>query len=221
MKVALLAAICTVAWVNGQTLFPQVQRGPMLETLASLKVSFERCAMNPEQRESALHCLKNIEYFETAANKWKPRRPTDGQGMRISLQKMLGVVQNMKPGSAEAVRTLNDLADDLSDKRSVCWRAGLDAQPMVEVRPKKNGMIDAPGLEVWYLEKFLASDPTAKPHRFPGFSSPVTDELVPGRYLFWSAEPGGRNGVGTKTEQRVASQGNKLAVPIRIEVLAP
>jgi hypothetical protein len=141
--------------------------------------------------------------------------------MRISLQKMLVVVQNLPPGSAEAARTLGDLANDLSDKRSVCWRAGLDAQPMVEVRPKKNGVLEAPGLEVWYLEKFLASDLTAKPHRFPGFSSPVTDELVPGRYLFWSAEPGDRNGVGAKTEERVAAKGNRLAVPIRIEVLAP
>ena len=221
MKVILLAAICTVTWVNGQTLFPQGERGPMLETLAGLKVSLERCAANPELRGSALQCLKNVEYFETAANQWKPRRPRDGEGMRISLQAMLRVLQNLPQSSAEAVRTLNDLADDLSDKRSVCWRAGLDAQPMVEVRPKKNGMIDAPGLEVWYLEKFLASDPTAKPHRFPGFSSPVTDELVPGRYLFWSAEPGGTNGVGAKTEQRVAAIGKKLPVPIRIEGLAP
>ena len=221
MKVALLAAIYTVIWVNGQTLFPQVERGPMLETLAGLKVSFERCAARPELRESALKCLKNVEYFQTAANKWKPRRPRDGEGLLISLQAMLRVVENLPQSSAEAVRTLNDLADDLSDKQSVCWRAGLDAQPMVEVRPKKNGMTEAPGLEVWYVEKFLASDPTAKPHRFPGFSSPVRDELVPGRYLFWSAGPGGRNGVGAKTEQRVAARANKLVLPIRIEVLAP
>ncbi len=219
MKTFLLVAFYTATGLTAQTLIPQGERRVILDTLANLKSSFERCAANQDLRESARECIESIEYFQKHAIPWEPRRAGDGQGIRISFQQMLRVVQNLPPAPADAARTMRNLADDLSDKRSVCWRAGLDAQPEVEVRPKKNGTTEARGLEVWYIEKFLASDPTAQPHRFPGFSSPVTDELVPGRYLFWAQDPNDKRSSGQKTEQRVAAKGNRLSVPIRIEIM--
>ena len=217
----MLAAFYAGAGLTAQTLIPQGERQIILATLSTLKESFERNAANPDLRESALRCIKRVEYFQKYATRWEPRLPAAGRGLRVSFQKMLEVVQNLPPSSPEAAQTMRDLADDLSDKESVCRRSGLAAQPEVEVRPKKDGVTDARGLEVWYIEKFLASDLTAKPHRFPGFSSPVTDELVPGRYLFWSRDPSGMNSLGAKIEQRVAAKGYKLSVPIRIEIMAP
>lgn len=217
----LVAALGVVTSVAGQTLIPQQEREPILDTLASLKVLFERCATDPGLRPNARRCIKSVEYFRKHAMQWEPRRPKDGEGMRIALQNMLEVMQKLPNDPARAARIVGDLADDLDDKESVCWRHGLDAQPLVEVRTKRNGTVETAGLEVWYIEKFLASDATAKPRRFPGFSSPVTDQLVPGRYIFWASDPSGRNSVGEKTEQRVAANGYKLPVPIRIEVLAP
>jgi hypothetical protein len=221
MKFLLLAALWAATGLMAQTLIPQRERQLILDTLGSLKSSLEPYVANPDLGPSARECLKTVEYFQTHATKWKPRLAGDGHGIRVSFQHMLHVLQNLPPAPVSAAQTMRDLADDLNDKKSVCWRAGLDAQPEVEVRPKKNGTTDVRGLEVWYIEKFLASDPTAQPHRFPGFSSPVTDELVPGRYLFWSQDPNDKRSSGEKTEQRVAAKGNRLLVPIRIEIMAP
>lgn len=220
MKPLALAALLATS-LSPQTLLTQGERQSLLEALHNLSNAFERKIAIPELRESALECMNHVEWFEKAAARWEPRLPTDGHGLRISFQRMLRAVESLPDASSQAPQIMHDMANDLNDKQIVCKRWGLAAQPEVEVRPKKRGLTDANGLEVWYLEKFLALFPQAHPHRFPGFSSPVKDNLVPGRYLFWATDPNSQGSSGPKIEQRVAPTGFNFSVPIRIEVLAP
>src|SRR5882724_3714259 len=140
------------------SLFPKEEKTLLLGTLGELKNSLERLLPDPGFRESASQSMQVVEYFHSAATKWEPRRPDEGRGLRISFQKILRVVQNLPAAAPEAMNALLAISEDLSDKKSVCWRQGLGATPQVEVRPKIRGLADAQGLEVLYLEKFLASD---------------------------------------------------------------
>jgi hypothetical protein len=154
---------------------------------------------------------RDIEWLRMAIERWQPTTEDEAKGLRQSLQLMLATLRRW-PDDAN---TMLAVAEDLRIKSTHCLERGLAAEPKVEVRTKRQGLEEVKGLEVWYLEKFLASDPTAAAHRFKLFSSPVIEPIVPGRYVFWSKDPASGK-VGQKVEQRIG-----LAEAIVIEVLAP
>jgi hypothetical protein len=93
MKAFLLGALCPVVAITVHMLILQEERRPMLDTLSSLKAAFERLAQKPGLRANALKCIVSVEYFQKATTEWEPRRPTDGEGMRVSTQEILRVVK--------------------------------------------------------------------------------------------------------------------------------
>ena len=100
-------------------------------------------------------------------------------------------------------RTLNlirAIEDDLEIKVDFCRALGLSTNALVIASTKQDGLKEVKGLEVWYIEKFLAADAEAAPHRFSSFSSPATEQVAPGRYVFWSRSPPERR-TGEKVEQ--------------------
>jgi hypothetical protein len=137
---------------------------------------------------------------------------------------MLATIRQAAADTRSGVPITLAALDDLNAKKDHCRAAGLGAEARVEVKTKRQGLEEVKGLEVWYLEQFLASDPSATPHRFKSFSSPAAEQVVPGRYLFWARHPGSGQ-TGAKTEQRIATApGTTIgSQPFRveIEVLAP
>lgn len=164
---------------------------------------------------------QELEWFKTAAAKWEPQRDDEGQDFRYSLQLMLREIRRARKQNKLTNDLIATITDDLRIKREHCKAMGLAVPEQVEVKTKRQGLDEVKGLEVWYLEKFLALDPAPNPHRFRGFSSPVNDTIVPGRYLFWAKDPvSGKS--GEKVEQRVGrSAPNPVASKTAIELLAP
>ena len=56
-----------------------------------------------------------------------------------------------------------DIEADLAVKVEFCRTFGLSANATVIAATKKDGLEEVKGLEVWYIEKFLASDAKAAP----------------------------------------------------------
>jgi hypothetical protein len=116
------------------------------------------------------------------------------------------------------------IEDDLEIKVDFCRTHGLSTNAVVIASTKQDGLKEVKGLEVWYIEKFLAADAGAAPHRFSSFSSPATEQVAPGRYVFWSKSPPERR-TGEKVEQCLclarAVAPSRPAPTFRIDLLAP
>jgi hypothetical protein len=153
----------------------------------------------------------SLRWLGSAAETWRPVSADEGRGMRDSLERMTMSIRSAGAHPAGLKSLVEAIEEDLEEKRQYCARFGLAMKNRVKVVTKRDGTAEVQGLEVLYLEKFLAADPKATPQTFRGFSSPATDELVPGRYMFWAKEPGvsGRSGkrkeasVGLKSEDAV------------------
>ncbi|MDQ6760404.1 MAG: hypothetical protein M3Z32_11155 [Acidobacteriota bacterium] len=164
------------------------------------------------------------QWLSKAVDKWKPKREDEGRGLRESLQLMLGEIRRARQEGRLTQLVLDEMRMDLQVKGSHCKEKGLGVEQPVHVNTKKEGVEEVKGLEVWYLEKFLARDPAANPHRFRRFSSPIDDSIVPGIYIFWTKNP--TNGLaGSKHELGVGNAPaltRRVATPTTvIELLAP
>ena len=137
--------------------------------------------------------------------------------MLESVERMRFALRNAPAGGAELEALLAAMKEDLSAKEEHCRAKGLASQQRVTVLTKRNAVDEVKGLEVLYIEKFFATDPSAKPLQFRRFSSPAVDDLVPGKYVFWAKEPGQAGKRGEPKEARIANGLPKDA----IEVLAP
>ena len=119
---------------------------------------------------------------------------------------------------------MSEIEADLAVKVEYCRTFGLSANAVVIAATKKDGLEEVRGLEVWYIEKFLASDAKAAPHRFSSFSSPATETVAPGRYVFWSTSPT-LSRAGEKLEQCLCSSSlsdaNRRPPTFKIDLLAP
>lgn len=96
---------------------------------------------------------------------------------------MLATIDSL---TARDFRLIRAIEDDLQIKVDFCRTFGLSTNAVVIASTKQGGVKEVKGLEVWYIEKFLFLDSRADPHRFSSFSSPATQQVAPGRYLFWS-----------------------------------
>jgi hypothetical protein len=119
---------------------------------------------------------------------------------------------------------LAEIEGDLAVKVQFCRMFGLSAPAVVIATTKHDGLEEVKGPEVWYIEKFLASDARAQAHRFSSFSSPATETVAPGRYVFWSKGPSVRK-AGEKLEQCLCLSSlpdpNRRPPTFKIDLLAP
>ena len=153
-------------------------------------------------RPTARRAVMSVTWLRERANGWAPRTFDEGREMRESIERMSRVLRRSANDDAR-VELLQAIADDLEDKVEYCRSEGLAGRRKVTVLTKRDGVVEVKGLEVYYIEKFLEKDPGAKPHQFRGFSSPAVDDLVPGRYVFWSRQPGPSGLTGARKEVRV------------------
>jgi hypothetical protein len=223
---ATLAGTIALGSLSAEAVKPTAEKRLLIQTLKDLAGALEGFRADYYLAESASTSIRQVQWLQAAAENWQPKRQDEGKGLRESLQLMLGAISRAAGDAASLAALIPALAEDLQIKKDHCLLLGLDARQKVDVRTLRGGVQEVKGLEVWYVEKFLASDPRATAHRFRGFSSPVSQEIVPGRYMFWAKDPL-QDRSGARVEQRVgvgsagAPGSQQRAAAIEIEVLTP
>ena len=188
------------------------QKPAIIQALRDLSHELQR-ANETYARDNAGYA-RSLKWLQKAAEDWTPHSTHEGREMRESLERMARVLRSESTAAVGKAR-LDEIEQDLDVKGRACRDAGLIVKSSVKVVTKRSGTTEVQGLEVVYLEKFLAADPNATPRTFRGFSSPAKDQLVPGRYVLWAREPGAG---GKSGERKEASVG---VVEELVEVLAP
>jgi hypothetical protein len=159
-----------------------------------------------------------------AAESWRPQTPEEGQNLRASLQRIRAALATIDAVTPRTLNLIRAIEDDLEIKVDFCKALGLSTNAQVIASTKQDGLKEVKGLEVWYIEKFLAADAEAAPHRFSSFSSPATEQVAPGRYVFWSRSPPERR-TGEKVEQCLclarAAAPSRPVPTFRIDLLTP
>jgi hypothetical protein len=183
-----------------------------LGELTNAIAQFRQELVNPEP---AIAATRALVWLQNQTKAWTPRSPDDGRPLRESIERMTRAMGDVSDKAARET-LLQLISADLEDKVAFCRTEGLTARREVKVTTKRDGVVEVRGFEVLYLEKFLENDPKAKPQQFRGFSSPAVDVLVPGRYVFWSREPGAADRNGARKDGRVAESPQDP-----IEVLTP
>ncbi len=214
-----LAILCLVYTGSGRHEGLRAQ-GPrekirLTRALVALTNAIEQFRRELVNQESAVSATRALVWLRDQTNRWTPRSPGDGRLLRQSIERMTRAMRG-GPDKAAKAKLLQLISEDLQDKVAFCRTEGLTARRRVKVATKRDGVVEVRGFEVLYLEKFLENDPKAKPQQFRGFSSPAVDDLVPGRYVFWSREPGGAGRNGARKDGRVAEPPQDP-----IEVLTP
>jgi hypothetical protein len=135
--------------------------------------------------------LIDAKWLHDQARLWKPSKRDEGKHLVQGVQLLSATFGRAPRGSTDQdSKLLREAFDNLDQIALYCRRSGLAAEPTVMVRTKSGGRDEVKGLEVLFLEKFVATvNPNAKPHRFSEFSSPVKDKLLAGRYWFWARDP--------------------------------
>ncbi len=195
------------------------EKPALLRALTNLRSDLGKLEplLSAETKPHYASSLQSLSWFDRNAQEWRPLTPVDGRGLRESFERMSAAVRKVREQVSRLPEFLISLDDDLKDKVTYCEAQGLGGRRRVSVVTKRGGVTEVKGFEVLYLEKFLMSDSGAKPQQFPGFSSPASNDLVPGRYLFWAKEPGAAGRTAAPKEARV-SRGSPAGP---IEVLAP
>jgi hypothetical protein len=221
LRTAVLGGLIVLANLNAQPLGTDGEKLLLVKTLRELMTQFTSFDV-----EGTSESIRRTQWLLTEAEKWRPTRNDEGRGLRQSLQLMLGAIRQTPRYRESLERLMSAVVEDLREKRLHCEALGLGSLQKVQVKTLRGGITEVKGLEVWYLEKFLAGNPRAAPHRFRSFSSPVTEDIVPGRYIFWSADPvAGRT--GKRVDQRVGAgppeqfPNGKPPALLAIEVLTP
>ena len=177
---------------------------------------------NQQFRSPLSMARDHVVWLRAETMRWRPERDTDARPLRKSIELMVSTLdQNVRGASASTLETFKEIQANLSEKTVLCRTLGLSAEAQVTVRTKKGGTVEVKGLEVWYLEKFLAvANPKAQPHRFRGFSSPVNDTFAAGKYVFWATNGGAG---GPRAEQCICLRQppSGKSIVFDIEILAP
>ena len=225
---AKFAAVCVVACgfsfayqhVSKQAIPTEKQL--VIQTLQNIEARLSSVWHDPKFRNAAPNILNHIRWFQTKAIAWQPATEHEGQSLRQSLQVILTALPAIDAPAAQAL--MAEIEEDLAVKVDFCRTFGLSANAIVIAATKQDGLKEVKGLEVWYIEKFLASDGKATPHRFSSFSSPATETVAPGRYVFWSTSPRVSR-AGEKLEQCLCStslpDANRRPPTFKIDLLAP
>ena len=225
---AKLAAVCVVACAVSFTYqdaskqaIPN-EKQLVVQTLENIDARLSSLGHDPKFQNAVPKIRDHVAWFRAKAMTWQPATENDGQNIRQSLQQILAALPAIDAPAAQ--HRMAEIETDLAAKVDFCRTFGLSANAVVIAATKKAGLEEVKGLEIWYIEKFLASDPKATPHRFSSFSSPATETVAPGRYVFWSTSPT-LSRAGEKLEQCLCSSSlpdaNRRPPTFRIDLLAP
>ena len=225
---AKLAAVCVVACAvsfayqdASKQAIPN-EKQLVVQTLENIDARLSSLGHDPKFQNAVPKIRDHVAWFRAKAMTWQPATENDGQSIRQSLQQILAALPAIDAPAAQ--HRMAEIEADLAAKVDFCRTFGLSANAVVIAATKKAGLEEVKGLEIWYIEKFLASDPKATPHRFSSFSSPATETVAPGRYVFWSTNPTVSR-AGEKLEQCLCSSSlpdpNRRPPTFRIDLLAP
>jgi hypothetical protein len=225
---AKLAAVCVVACAlsfayqdASKQAIPN-EKQLVVQTLENIEARLSSLGRDAKLQNAVPKIREHVAWFRTKAMTWQPATEHDGQSLRQSLQRVLSALPEIDAPAAPTL--MAEIEADFSANVDFCRTFGLSANAVVIAATKKAGLEEVKGLEVWYIEKFLASDPKAAPHRFSSFSSPATETVAPGRYVFWSTSPTVSR-AGEKLEQCLCSSSlpdaNRRPPTFRIDLLAP
>jgi hypothetical protein len=224
-------AACLIAFGNQDERRQTVpnQKQLVIQTLDLINNRISSIGRDPQFqveafRNSISPMHDHIRWLTGAAKSWRPESAEEGQNLRASLQRIQAALASIDAVTPRTLNLIKAIEDDLEIKTSFCRVLGLSTNAVVIASTKQDGLKEVKGLEVWYIEKFLAADAEAAPHRFGSFSSPATEQVAPGRYVFWSKSPPARR-TGEKVEQclclpRVAAP-SPPAPTFKIDLLAP
>ncbi len=232
---AKVAAVCLAAYAlafadqDSRKRTTSNQKQAILQTLDLIDDRISRIGRFPQFqvepfRKSISSIREHIRWLSSAAELWRPQTAEEGQNLRASLQRIQAVLATIDSVTPRDFRLIRAIEDDLQIKVDFCRTFGLSTNAVVIASTKQDGVKEVKGLEVWYIEKFLFADAGAAPHRFSSFSSPATQQVAPGRYVFWSRSAPARR-TGDKVEQCLClPQVLAPAAPsptFRIDLLAP
>src|SRR5262245_30865039 len=229
-SVLAIVFVCTPAMAQpaaggaqpGAAANPEAVKPALIATLREIRAQVSQIHRNAADSASVTSLTEKMERSaawleDRGIPRWLPKDPNEGAPFLASLQRMVRSLQGVRTNGSDLEILLTALEDDLSIKEQHCREKGLASRQRVFVVTKRKALQEVRGLEVLYIEKFFASDENARPQLFRRFSSPAVDDLVPGRYVFWAKEPGGRGRSGERKEARIGSGLPKEP----IEVLAP
>jgi len=229
--VAVCVAACALAFADQDERRQNLpnQRQAILQALDLINNRISSIERDPQfQVEAFRNALPPIRgyarWLSSAAEIWHPQTAEEGQNLRVSLQRIQAALASIDAVTPRTLNLIRAIEDDLEIKTNFCRELGLSTNAVVIASTKQDGLKEVKGLEVWYIEKFLAADAEATPHRFSSFSSPATEQVAPGRYLFWANSPPGRR-TGEKLEQCLCLPRTTAPSPpaptFRIDLLAP
>jgi len=199
--------LCLASQPAAQVKEEQSEKPGIARALSDLRARFE---VLRQQQGAVGALLPSVEMGEARLGWldkqlaiWTPRTADEGSAIRTALERMARTLERLPADRAAAETLVKEVAEDLNEKGAYCRANGLVARRQVRVITKREGITEVEGFEVYYLERFLASDRSALPMQFRGFSSPAVDDLPPGRYVFWARESGAGGKSGPRKEGRV------------------
>ena len=217
-----VAMLAFPAFMRSQSRSSGSQKVALVTALTAIRNEAER--MRNAHKGSPGHVaeladsmFRSARSLANTAEEWSPKNRQEGALLVSSVERSLEALEGAPTTGPALEEVLRVLADDLSAKASHCRAKGLAALQRVAVVTKRQSVHEVKGLQILYIEQFLAGDTTTKPYEFRRFSSPAVDELAPGQYLFWAKEPGENGRAGARTEARIGN--GSPAVPIQL--LAP
>ena len=227
---ARFAAVCVAAcalsfaYQDGSKQAVSSEKQLVIQNLEDIRTRLSSLRYDRRFPSALPMALDHIVWLRAKALEWQPATEQEGRGLRQSLQLILAALGTIKAPTPQAFALITEIEGDLAVKVQFCRTFGLSADAVVIAATKKNGLEEVKGLEVWYIEKFLTSDPKAAPHRFSSFSSPATEAVAPGRYVFWSTSPT-LSRAGEKLEQCLClsslPDASRVPPTFRIDLLAP
>ena len=109
--------------------------------------------------------------------------------MRVSLQRIQAALASIDAVTPRTLNLIRAIEDDLEIKTDFCRELGLSTNAVVIASTKQDGLKEVKGLEVWYIEKFLAADAEATPHRFSSFQQSCNRTGCAGPLLVLGQQP--------------------------------
>jgi hypothetical protein len=223
---AVCVAACTLsfAYQDGTKQAVPNEKQLVIQTLEDIRTRLSFHRFDRRFTIAVPKALDHIVWLRAEAIAWRPATEHEGRGLRQSLQLILAALETVRAPTPKALALMTEIESDLAIKVQFCRTFGLSAPAIVVATTKQGGLEEVKGLEVWYIEKFLASDAKAQAHRFSSFSSPATETVAPGRYVFWSKGPSGPK-AGEKLEQCLCLSSlpdtSRRPPTFKIDLLAP
>jgi hypothetical protein len=117
------------------------------------------------------------------------------------------------------------VVEDLSIKSAYCRRHPQGMGALVELRVRTWAAQGSPPSEISQWEVMYLSAPLAERRTtgepFPGFSSPTTKHLPPGKYVLWAQHPSDADRRGPRKTITVGDLQARIDAPVSADLIVP